>query len=220
MKVGAGYVWINEVGKHFLGAPFGGVKQSGLGREECLDELMRFTQEKNIHIGLGKAPRPCPRRAAVEQVVQPAGLPHVEQDVVVRRARHGDRRRGSSADIVSAFPWSRSWRSPATSRTSGSRVARWIASSNPSVLMCCVRSRSVDRSGVTPPTDTARVRPRATAAHTVASPPALVPNEIARPKRDGAHRSRNRAIDVGKSSPSPVTLQEEARVWSVSRTNS
>jgi len=60
MKVGAGYVWINEVGKHFLGAPFGGVKQSGLGREECLDELMRFTQDKNIHIGLGKAPRPLP----------------------------------------------------------------------------------------------------------------------------------------------------------------
>ncbi|MFI4924975.1 MAG: aldehyde dehydrogenase family protein, partial [Vicinamibacteria bacterium] len=52
MAVRAGYVWINEVGKHFLGAPFGGVKQSGLGREECLDELLRFTQEKNIHIGL------------------------------------------------------------------------------------------------------------------------------------------------------------------------
>ena len=60
MKVGAGYVWINEVGKHFLGAPFGGVKQSGLGREECLDELLRFTQEKNIHIGLSKASRPLP----------------------------------------------------------------------------------------------------------------------------------------------------------------
>jgi acyl-CoA reductase-like NAD-dependent aldehyde dehydrogenase len=27
----AGYVWVNEVGRHFLGAPFGGVKQSGLG---------------------------------------------------------------------------------------------------------------------------------------------------------------------------------------------
>ena len=32
--VEAGYVWINEVGKHFLGAPFGGYKQSGIGREE------------------------------------------------------------------------------------------------------------------------------------------------------------------------------------------
>ena len=46
----AGYVWINEVGRHFLGAPFGGVKQSGIGREECLEELLAFTQEKNIHV--------------------------------------------------------------------------------------------------------------------------------------------------------------------------
>ena len=51
-RVQAGFVWVNEVGKHFLGAPFGGVKQSGLGREECLDELLAFTQEKNIHIRL------------------------------------------------------------------------------------------------------------------------------------------------------------------------
>ena len=46
----AGYVWINEVGRHFLGAPFGGFKQSGIGREECIEELMEFTQEKNIHV--------------------------------------------------------------------------------------------------------------------------------------------------------------------------
>jgi betaine-aldehyde dehydrogenase len=46
----AGYVWVNEVSRHFLGAPFGGIKQSGLGREECLEELMAFTQEKNIHL--------------------------------------------------------------------------------------------------------------------------------------------------------------------------
>ena len=52
MAVQAGYVWINEVGKHFLGAPFGGVKQSGIGREECLEEMLRFTQEKNIHLKL------------------------------------------------------------------------------------------------------------------------------------------------------------------------
>ena len=48
----AGFVWVNEVGRHFLGAPFGGYKSSGLGREECLDELLAFTQEKNIHIRL------------------------------------------------------------------------------------------------------------------------------------------------------------------------
>jgi len=52
LTVQAGYVWINEVSKHFLGAPFGGFKQSGLGREECFEEMLSFTQEKNIHIRL------------------------------------------------------------------------------------------------------------------------------------------------------------------------
>ena len=51
-RVEAGFVWINEVGKHFLGAPFGGVKQSGIGREEGIGELLSFTNEKNIHINL------------------------------------------------------------------------------------------------------------------------------------------------------------------------
>jgi betaine-aldehyde dehydrogenase len=50
--VQAGFVWINEVSKHFLGAPFGGYKQSGIGREECFEEMLAYTQEKNIHIRL------------------------------------------------------------------------------------------------------------------------------------------------------------------------
>ena len=53
--VEAGFVWINDVGKHFLGAPFGGYKQSGIGREECIEELLAFTQEKNININLAVA---------------------------------------------------------------------------------------------------------------------------------------------------------------------
>ena len=52
MAVEAGYVWVNEVSKHFLGAPFGGFKQSGIGREECFEEMLSFTQEKNIHLKL------------------------------------------------------------------------------------------------------------------------------------------------------------------------
>ena len=50
--VEAGYVWVNEVGRHFPGTPFGGYKQSGVGREECLEELISYTQEKNIYIRL------------------------------------------------------------------------------------------------------------------------------------------------------------------------
>jgi betaine-aldehyde dehydrogenase len=56
-EVEAGFVWINEVSKHFLGTPFGGYKQSGTGREECLGELLSFTQEKNIHVNLKRPAR-------------------------------------------------------------------------------------------------------------------------------------------------------------------
>lgn len=52
MAVQSGFVWINEVSRHFLGTPFGGYKQSGVGREECIEELLSFTQEKNIHVKL------------------------------------------------------------------------------------------------------------------------------------------------------------------------
>jgi betaine-aldehyde dehydrogenase len=53
--VQAGFVWINEVSRHFLGAPFGGYKQSGIGREECFEEMLSYTQEKNIHVKLKPA---------------------------------------------------------------------------------------------------------------------------------------------------------------------
>ena len=58
LDVQAGYIWVNETSKHFLGAPFGGFKQSGVGREECLEELIAFTQEKNIHINLRRGGGP------------------------------------------------------------------------------------------------------------------------------------------------------------------
>lgn len=49
-RMESGFVWINRAGPHFIGAPYGGYKQSGIGREESLDELMAFTQIKNINI--------------------------------------------------------------------------------------------------------------------------------------------------------------------------
>jgi betaine-aldehyde dehydrogenase len=48
-RIQAGYVWINASGR-YLGAPYGGWKQSGLGREESLDELLSYTQFKNINL--------------------------------------------------------------------------------------------------------------------------------------------------------------------------
>ncbi|MGI9330992.1 MAG: aldehyde dehydrogenase family protein [Gammaproteobacteria bacterium] len=47
-----GLVWINGGGRHFLGTGFSGWKNSGLGREECLEELMSYTQSKSVHIML------------------------------------------------------------------------------------------------------------------------------------------------------------------------
>jgi betaine-aldehyde dehydrogenase len=48
--VDAGYVWVNETSRHFLGAPFGGVKNSGVGREEDLGEIESYTQLKSVNI--------------------------------------------------------------------------------------------------------------------------------------------------------------------------
>lgn len=49
-KIEAGYVWINNASQHFIGSPFGGVKQSGIGREECFEELLEFTHTKNVNL--------------------------------------------------------------------------------------------------------------------------------------------------------------------------
>ena len=45
-----GYIWVNWASTHIPGAPFGGVKQSGVGREEGIEELYSFTQTKNVYI--------------------------------------------------------------------------------------------------------------------------------------------------------------------------
>ncbi len=51
-RIEAGVVNINGAKMHFVGAPFGGVKNSGLGGEEALEELLSYTQSKTVHITL------------------------------------------------------------------------------------------------------------------------------------------------------------------------
>ncbi len=51
-EIQAGYVWINNSSDHYPGVPFGGCKDSGLGREECLEEMLAYTQLKAINIHL------------------------------------------------------------------------------------------------------------------------------------------------------------------------
>ena len=43
-------MWVNDASRHFLGAPFGGVKDSGVGREEGFEELLSYTQLKNVNV--------------------------------------------------------------------------------------------------------------------------------------------------------------------------
>ena len=51
-RIEAGYIWINTSSAHYVGTSFGGYKKSGIGREEGLEELLAYTQVKNVHVML------------------------------------------------------------------------------------------------------------------------------------------------------------------------
>ena len=46
----AGFVWVNDSNRHFLGTPFGGFKDSGTGRDEDIEEMLSYTQIKNVNV--------------------------------------------------------------------------------------------------------------------------------------------------------------------------
>jgi acyl-CoA reductase-like NAD-dependent aldehyde dehydrogenase len=48
----AGYIWINDVERRWIGIPFGGLKDSGTATEYSVDELFQFTQNKTISLAL------------------------------------------------------------------------------------------------------------------------------------------------------------------------
>lgn len=51
-RVRAGYVWINSVGPHYPAMNYGGYKNSGTGREEGLEEMVSYTEQKVYNIAL------------------------------------------------------------------------------------------------------------------------------------------------------------------------
>ena len=51
-RLEAGYVWINGSSRHYWGLPLGGVKASGVGREESVDELLSYTETKAVTVVL------------------------------------------------------------------------------------------------------------------------------------------------------------------------
>jgi acyl-CoA reductase-like NAD-dependent aldehyde dehydrogenase len=46
----AGYIWVNDANRHYPGSPFGGVKGSGVGREESVEELQSYSESKTVNI--------------------------------------------------------------------------------------------------------------------------------------------------------------------------
>ena len=54
-RVEAGYIWINGASTHYVGVPFGGYKQSGIGREESIEELLACTQIKNVNVTIKRS---------------------------------------------------------------------------------------------------------------------------------------------------------------------
>ncbi|MES3636593.1 aldehyde dehydrogenase family protein [Mycobacterium intracellulare] len=49
-RLHAGYCWINDTSRHYLGTNYGGVKNSGVGREEGLEELLSYTEVKTVNL--------------------------------------------------------------------------------------------------------------------------------------------------------------------------
>ena len=51
-RLDAGYVWVNDANRHYPAAPFGGMKNSGVGREESPEELLSYVEQKVTHVRL------------------------------------------------------------------------------------------------------------------------------------------------------------------------
>lgn len=52
-RIRAGYIWVNAYGGVYNEAPFGGYKQSGIGRELGVHAMELYTQVKNVSVYLG-----------------------------------------------------------------------------------------------------------------------------------------------------------------------
>jgi aldehyde dehydrogenase (NAD+)/betaine-aldehyde dehydrogenase len=51
-KIQSGHIWINGTSGRYKGMPFGGFKNSGIGREGGIEELLSYTEEKAINFML------------------------------------------------------------------------------------------------------------------------------------------------------------------------
>jgi acyl-CoA reductase-like NAD-dependent aldehyde dehydrogenase len=58
----AGYVWVNDSSRHYFGTPFGGTKDSGTGREESVEELDSYVEQKAVHVRMQSGAAAAVRR--------------------------------------------------------------------------------------------------------------------------------------------------------------
>ena len=52
-RIDAGYVWVNDVELRYGGVPFGCWKNSGVGLEDGLDELLSFSRTRVVDVDFG-----------------------------------------------------------------------------------------------------------------------------------------------------------------------
>jgi len=57
-RLQAGTVWVNTYKQFSISTPFGGVKDSGLGREKGRQALAAYSQQKGVFVGLSETPMP------------------------------------------------------------------------------------------------------------------------------------------------------------------
>ncbi|RJL24562.1 aldehyde dehydrogenase [Bailinhaonella thermotolerans] len=57
-RVEAGTVWINTYKQFSVSTPFGGEKESGLGREKGREGVLAYTRQKSLYWGLDERPNP------------------------------------------------------------------------------------------------------------------------------------------------------------------
>lgn len=57
-RIEAGTVWINTYKQFSISTPFGGMKQSGIGREKGRDGILAYMRQKSVYWGLDERPLP------------------------------------------------------------------------------------------------------------------------------------------------------------------
>jgi gamma-glutamyl-gamma-aminobutyraldehyde dehydrogenase len=52
-EIEAGVIWLNTMNETDMTVPWGGVKQSGTGRDNCMETVYSYLQTKNVWTRIG-----------------------------------------------------------------------------------------------------------------------------------------------------------------------